>query len=78
MYGDARLERGDIAGGDDDALGKQKAGGEMAIVARRPHEHRKRFAIDANLQRFLDGGGIRGALARAVAKALDGDLASRL
>ena len=70
---DAGLDARNVPGAADDPLGHQEAGDQVAIVAGRPHEHRERLAVDADLQRLLDGRGVDQALAGAVAQPLDGN-----
>ena len=46
----------EIVGAGDDALGEQEAGGELAVGARGPHDHRERLAVQPDFERFLGGG----------------------
>ena len=40
----------------------RKPSGELLVVAGRPHRHRQRLAVDADLQRLLDGDGVLAAV----------------
>ena len=46
----------------DERLAEQEAQRELLVVARRPHGHRERPAVDADLQRLLDGHGVLAAV----------------
>jgi len=52
----------DVLARGHDPLGEQEAERKLLVVARRPHGHRERPAVDADLQRLLDGDGILAAV----------------
>ena len=72
------LDRAEIVGGSNDALGKEKAGGEVAVGARRAHDDGKRPAVQANLERFLRGGAVEIGCALPLAHAGDADRSERV
>jgi hypothetical protein len=46
-----------------DALAEQEAGGQLEVVARRAHRDRDRLAVQAHLERELDGDLVHAAVA---------------
>ena len=62
---DAGLDARNVPRTAHDPLGHQEAGRQVTIVAGRPHEHRERLAVDADLQRLLDGCGVDSRRSRA-------------
>jgi hypothetical protein len=46
----------------DERLAEQESERELLVVARRPHSHRERPAVDPDLQRLLDGDGVLAAV----------------
>jgi hypothetical protein len=55
----------------NDALGQQESRDELPIEARRPHDDREGLAVDEDLKRFLDRGGVGGFAACARTQADD-------
>ena len=63
--------RRDVAGPGDQPLARQEARRQLLVLARRAHRHGERLAVDADLERLLDGQLVARALAASAAHALD-------
>ena len=56
-------DRAEVVGACNHAFGEQEPGGQLAIGAWRPHDHRERLIVQTDFERFLGGRaiGLRGA-----------------
>ena len=71
-------DRAEIVGAGNHALGEQEPGGQLAIRARRPHDHREWLAVQPDFERLFGGGDIRLSHARQAAHPHDVDRPQRL
>ena len=74
----AVLDRPEVVAAADHALGEQKPGRQLAIGARRAHDHRERAIVQTDLERLLGRRAVGVGAALAPANADDVDGAQRL
>ena len=74
----AMRDRAEVVGAGDDPLGQQKAGGELAIGARSPHDHCERLIVQTHFERLLGRRPVGVRRADTAANADDVDRSQRL